>query len=80
MNNLCASLNYNGKKFVFSPGTSNIDSVLEVSYECRRLSDFAEFAVLKLKNTGVENTKLISDVKSLDVRFSSSAAPTYHTL
>ena len=74
------SLCYNGSKITLMPGSNTITDGLVANLEYRAIGDNAEFAVLRLKNTGAENSGRITNVKTLDLHFPCSQAPHYHSL
>jgi len=74
------SLYYNKNKIYIQPGETVLDNNLIVTLEYQKISDRADFAVLKMKNTGTCNTGQISEVKTFDVTYKSTEAPLYHTL
>lgn len=74
------SLCYNEEKTTLNPGTNAIADGLVAVLECRTIGDHAEFAVLRLKNTGAENSGRITNVKTLDLHFPCSQTPHYHSL
>lgn len=74
------SLHYNGQKIILNPGVQTIADGLQANLEFRTIGENAEFAVLRLKNTGAANTGRITAVKTLDQEFLSTQAPAYHSL
>ncbi len=77
---MLGSLCYNGTKCTLQPGTQVIADGLAADLQCRTIGENAEFAVLKLKNTGSSNSGRITAVKTLDQEFFCSEAPCYHSL
>ena len=74
------SLHYNGQKIILNPGVQTIADGLQANLEFRIIGENAEFAVLRLKNTGAANTGRITAVKTLDQEFSCRETPRYHSL
>ncbi len=74
------SLHYNGNKIILNPGLQTIEDGLVANLEHRVIGNNAEFAVLRLKNTGAANSGQITKVNTVDLRISSSQAPHYHSL
>ena len=74
------SLHYNGQKIILNPGVQTIADGLQANLEFRTIGENAEFAVLRLKNTGAANTGRITAVKTLDQEFPCQEAPRYHSL
>ncbi|MBO5069761.1 MAG: alpha-galactosidase [Roseburia sp.] len=77
---MTGSIIYNGEKVILSPGTMKLDRGLEVTLECKDVTEVAEFAVLKLKNTSMENTHQIRQPKTLDLHVDTEQMPLYHSL
>ena len=50
------SMIYNGQKIVLTPGCHVLEKGLAATLECRIIGENAEYAVLRLKNSGTENT------------------------
>ena len=74
------SLVYNGEKVILTPGTLKFPGGLEATLECKNVTAEAEFAVLKLKNTGREDTYQIAQPKTLDMHVDTGEIPRYHSL
>lgn len=74
------SLIYNGEKVVLTPGTIKLAGGLEATLECKSVTEEAEFAVLKLKNTSAENTHQITQPKTLDLYVATGEILLYHSL
>ena len=71
---------YNGEIVVLTPGTIKLAGGLEATLECKSVTEDAEFAVLKLKNTSEENTHQITQPKTLDLYVATGEIPLYHSL
>ena len=80
MQNLQASIYYNGEKVYITPGTVALEKGLEVTLEVEYPAEEAAHLLLKFKNTGNENTYQIQKAKTLDVEYKTGAAPVYHGL
>lgn len=74
------SIHYNGRKIVLNPGTQELGKGLVATLEYSKLTDCAEYAVLKLKNAGQENTWQIQWPKTLDLFTATEETPVYHGL
>jgi len=72
------SMIYNGNKVILMPGRSVLEKGLEATLEIQQVTDTAEFAVLKLKNVGTENTYQIQQPKTLDLHVVTQSIPSYH--
>lgn len=77
---ITGSLCYNGKKVVLTTGKQTVADGLVADLQYRTVGDNAEFAVLRLKNTGTANSGQITAVKTLDVEFPATQNPLYHSL
>ncbi len=77
---ITGSLYYNGKKVILSPGTQTVADGLVAELTYRAVGDNAEFAVLRLKNTGTANSGRITAVKTLDLKIATTQKPRYHSL
>ncbi|MBQ8768152.1 MAG: alpha-galactosidase [Oscillospiraceae bacterium] len=77
---ITGSLCYNGKKIILTPGEQTVAENLVADLQYRTVSDNAEFAVLKLKNTGTANSGQITAVKTLDLEIAATQKPQYHSL
>ena len=80
MHPITGSLCYNGTKITLSPGTQTVADGLVAELSCRAIGENAEFAVLKLKNTGAANSGQITAVKTLDLEIPCTQKPLYHSL
>ena len=80
MEKLQGSIYYNGKKVYIVPGNIMLDKGLEVTLEVENLGEKAAHLLLKLKNTGTENTYQIQKIRTLDVELETEKAPMYHGL
>lgn len=80
MSTIQGSLYYNEKKVYVPLGETNLGQGLVSVLEYRKISEDAEFVVLRLKNIGSQETYRIKDVKTVDILFSSKETPIYHTL
>lgn len=74
------SLCYNGTTIELAPGVQTVADGLVAYLDYRAIGENAEFAVLRLKNTGTANSGQITAVKTLDQEFFCSEAPHYHSL
>lgn len=77
---ITGSLCYNGTRFTLTPGTQTVADGLVAELTYRAVGDNAEFAVLRLKNTGAANSGQITAVKTLDLEFVTAQKPQYHSL
>lgn len=77
---ITGSLCYNGKKIILAPGKQTVADDLVANLEYRTVDDNAEFAVLRLKNTGSANSGQITAVKTLDLEIATTEKPRYHSL
>ena len=74
------SLCYNGVKVTILPGKQTVGDCLLVDLEYRAIGENAEFAVLRIQNTGTSNSGQITAVKTLDVEIPAKEHPLYHSL
>ena len=74
------SMIYNGQKIVLTPGCHVLEKGLAATLECRIIGENAEYAVLRLKNSGTENTFQIQQPKTLDMTVKTTETVFYHGL
>ena len=74
------SLYYQNEKITILPGQQTIGEQLLAELQYRTIGDYAEFAVLKIKNLGTTNSGRIAAVKTLDVQIPTTQYPHYHSL
>lgn len=77
---LTGSLCYGGDRKILTPGTVTLEDTLQVSLEYRQVADNAQHLLLRLKNTGSENTKQITFPKTLDLYIPAGETVQYHSL
>ena len=80
MENLQASIYYNGKKVYIAPGTVVLEKGLEVTLKVEYSAENAAHLLLKCKNIGEENTYQIRNAKTLDLKLGTGKSPVYHGL
>lgn len=77
---LSGSLCYGGERKILTPGTLTLEDTLQATLEYRQVADNAHHLLLRLKNTGSENTKQITLPKTLDLHIPAGEAVQYHSL
>lgn len=77
---LTASFFYNEEKKYITPGTYYFEKGLVATLEHSKVHEDADHLLLKLKNTGSENTYQIKAAKTLDLSVESSEPLVYHGL
>lgn len=78
--NLTGSFCYDGKKHILAPGVYSLSDGLQAVLEYRQVAENARHLLLRLSNTGGENTKQITLPKTLDLHIPTSEVMTFHTL
>ena len=78
--NLTGSLCYGGEKIVITPGMNTLEDGLQATLEYRQVADNAHHLLLRLRNTGSENTKQITLPKTLDLYIPAGETVQYHSL
>lgn len=77
---LTASICYHGQKTVIAPGTHAFEKGLQAELEYRKIDNCTEWVMLRLKNTGTENTHQITLPKTIDLDIHTTELPCYHGL
>ncbi len=80
MDKLCGSIVVNGTKYTLHPGENALEGGLVATLEHKNVSPRAQFALLRLKNCGSENSPRVTNAKTLDLTLSTGKNLCYHTL
>ena len=78
--NITGSLCYGGEKHILTPGMNTLPDGLQATLEYRQVADNAHHLLLRLRNTGSENTKQITLPKTLDLYIPAGETVRYHSL
>ena len=63
MDKLCGSIVVNGTKYTLLPGENALEGGLVATLEHKNVSPRAQFALLRLKNCGSENSPRVTNAK-----------------
>lgn len=77
---LTASFEYNGEKKYITAGTHCFEAGLCAVLELTKVTEEADHLLLKLKNTGTENSYQIKNAKTLDLHVITDQKAVYHGL
>ena len=80
MAKIAGSIVVNGVKKILCPGENDLGGGLAAFLDYKKVTEWAEYVLLKLQNTGAENSAQITAARSLDMIFEASGAVHYHSL